>query len=246
MSPTESADPAAAILLAYAFVLALVHFFAGRLGIGGRIPRSRWLSSAGGVSVAYVFVHLLPEIHEAAATIDRHGLSTPLAEQYGYLVALFGFVTFYGLEQLARRGNSGTDRDGDADATGVFWLHLGAFAVYNAVIGSLLWDPELGNVGLFVVAMALHFVVTDDGLREHHGRVYHRRGRWILSAAVLAGFGAGYALEGTELLVAVFLPFLAGGVILNVIKEELPSDRESRFWAFALGGAGYAALLLFV
>jgi len=31
-----------------------------------------------------------------------------------------------------------------------------------------------------------------------------------------------------------------------VIKEELPSDRESRFWAFAGGAAGYAALLLFV
>ena len=246
MSPSEPAAPTAAILLASAIALALVHLFAGRLGIGGRIPRSRWLSIAGGVSVAYVFVHLLPEIHEAAATIDRHGLSMPLAEQYGYLIALAGFVSFYGLEHLARRAATGTERDGDAVAAGVFWLHLGAFAVYNAIIGSLLWDRELGSVALFVVAMALHFVVTDDGLREHHGRVYHRRGRWILSAAVLAGFGAGYALEGTELLVAVFLPFLAGGVILNVIKEELPSDRESRFWAFALGGAGYSLLLLFV
>ncbi|WP_254762215.1 hypothetical protein [Natrinema marinum] len=245
MSPSESAAPAAGVLFAYAIVLALVHFFAGRLGIGDRIPRSRWLSIAGGVSVAYVFVHLLPEIHDAAATIDRHGLPVPLGEQYGYLVALVGFVTFYGLEQLARRANA-DNSSGDAVAAGVFWLHLGAFAVYNAIVGSLLWDPELDSVALFVVAMALHFVVTDDGLREHYGRLYHRRGRWLLSVAVLVGFGAGYALEGTELLIAVFLPFLAGGVVLNVIKEELPSDRESRFWAFALGGGGYAALLFFV
>jgi hypothetical protein len=33
-------------------------------------------------------------------------------------------------------------------------------------------------------------------------------------------------------------------VILNVLKEEVPSERQSRFWAFALGMAGYAALLL--
>jgi len=46
--------------------------------------------------------------------------------------------------------------------------------------------------------------------------------------------------------VAVFVPFLAGGISRNVIKEELPPDRESRFWAFAIGAAGYAALLLFV
>ena len=37
---------------------------------------------------------------------------------------------------------------------------------------------------------------------------------------------------------------LAGGVIMNVLKEELPEERESCFWALALGAAVYAALLL--
>jgi len=55
--------------------------------------------------------------------------------------------------------------------------------------------------------MALHFLVTDDSLRDHHGRTYHRRGRWILSAAVIAGAGVGYAFEEVELLVAVSVRF---------------------------------------
>ncbi len=42
----------------------------------------------------------------------------------------------------------------------------------------------------------------------------------------------------------MLLALLGGGIILNVLKEELPEQRESRFWAFALGGLGYAALLL--
>ncbi|QLG49333.1 hypothetical protein [Natrinema halophilum] len=246
MRPPEPAAASVPALFAYAAVLALVHLFAGRLGVGGRIPRSRWLSVAGGVSVAYVFVHLLPDIHEAAVTIERHGTPMVFADRYGYLIALFGFVVFYGLEQLARRANRGATRTDGIPATAVFWIHLGSFALYNAIIGSLLWDPELGNITLFVVAMALHFVVTDDGLREHHGQVYQHRGRWILSGAVIVGFVGGYALEGAELLVAVFVPFLAGGVVLNGIKEELPSDRESRFWPFAVGAGSYAALLLFV
>jgi hypothetical protein len=29
-----------------------------------------------------------------------------------------------------------------------------------------------------------------------------------------------------------------------VIKEELPAERESRFWPFARGTGGYAAVLL--
>ncbi len=37
--------------------------------------------------------------------------------------------------------------------------------------------------------------------------------------------------------------FLAGGVVLNVLKEELPERRRSRFSAFVFGAAGYALLL---
>jgi hypothetical protein len=33
-------------------------------------------------------------------------------------------------------------------------------------------------------------------------------------------------------------------MVLNVLKEELPEDRDSRFAAFAVGAGGYAALLL--
>lgn len=37
--------------------------------------------------------------------------------------------------------------------------------------------------------------------------------------------------------------FLAGGALLNVLKEELPSERESSFAAFAMGAACCAVLL---
>ncbi|HEX8617483.1 MAG TPA: hypothetical protein VF911_07850, partial [Thermoanaerobaculia bacterium] len=50
--------------LVAAVALAIVHMTAGGLTFLGAIPRSRWLSGAGGVSVAYVFLHLLPELAE--------------------------------------------------------------------------------------------------------------------------------------------------------------------------------------
>ncbi len=51
--------------------LALVHIFAGRLRFLEGTPRSAWLSGAGGVSVAYVFVHLLPDLSGAQETITE-------------------------------------------------------------------------------------------------------------------------------------------------------------------------------
>lgn len=235
----------AVVVSVLAITLALIHLFAGRFRFGDRIPRSRWLSIAGGVSVSYVFVHLLPEVREAAVTIE-HGGPAVFTEQYVYLIALLGFVVFYGLEQLARRTTTDTERSDEYAETGLFWIHIGLFAIYNGIIGYLLWERELSELILFFIAMALHFIVTDDGLRHHYGRMYHHRGRWVLVAAILGGFYTKYVFQNLEILIAAFVPFLAGGIILNVIKEELPSDRESRFWAFSLGAGGYAALLLFV
>jgi hypothetical protein len=47
-----------------------------------------------------------------------------------------------------------------------------------------------------------------------------------------------------EAAIAVVTAFLASGVVLNALKEELPEEREGRFWAFAIGAALFAALLL--
>lgn len=64
--------------------------------------------------------------------------------------------------------------------------------------------------------------------------------------AVLAGWGVGVSTEVHPAALAALFAFLAGGVILNVLKEELPEERNSAFSAFALGSFCYAALLLFI
>ena len=48
--------------LSAAILLAIIHVITPSLRFLWGTPRSIWLSLAGGVSVAYVFVHLLPEL----------------------------------------------------------------------------------------------------------------------------------------------------------------------------------------
>lgn len=232
-------------VLPVALALALVHLVSGRLRFLDVIPRSRWLSLAGGASVAYVFVHVLPELETRGPALAAFA---PLGfvEHHVYLVALGGFAVFYGLERLAQRTETGTDSE---TATAVFWLHVGSFAVYNALIGYLLVhreQPGLASLVFFASAMGLHFVVNDWGLRHHHGRAYDHLGRWLLAGAILVGTVVGVATVIGEAAIAVLFGFLAGGVVLNVIKEELPAERESRFLPFAFGAILYSALLLVV
>lgn len=229
--------------------LACTHILSGKLSFLDTIPRSRWLSSAGGVSVAYVFIHLLPELSERQHTFEQlPGIVTYL-EDHVYIVALAGLSVFYGLERAALRSRRSNRQAGKQDTTsaGVFWIHIFSFTLYNALIGYLLvhrQDPGFFNALLFAIAMGLHFVVNDHGLRENHKRDYDRIGRWILAIAVVIGFFIGQATEIDELALGVLFAFLAGGVILNVLKEELPEERESRFWAFVLGAVCYTVLLL--
>ncbi len=129
----------------------------------------------------------------------------------------------------------------------MFCIHMASFGAYNALVGYLLTHREVMtplSLAFFLVAMALHFVVTDYGLNEDHKAAYRRVGRWILVVAVLVGWAIGADTKVSKAAVAVLTAFLGGGVVLNVLKEEVPSERQSRFWAFVLWAAGYAALLL--
>ncbi len=254
--------------------LALAHLASGKLRFLNNAPRSIWLSLAGGVSVAYVFVHLLPELAEAQETVrERLGEGLGFLENHVYLIALVGLAMFYGVERTTaesrksrsgrakaveegRRGRSGDRGGGTApteDGEGgtadekVFWLSVGSFAVYNVLVGYLLLhriDEGLRNLLLFSFAMLPHFVANDYGLRERHRDDYRRIGRWILAAAVLLGWSVALIADIPEAVIAVLTSFLAGSIVLNVLKEELPEERSSRFWPFALGAGAYTALLL--
>jgi zinc transporter ZupT len=231
--------------------LAITHLYSGRLTIPN-IPRNRWLSAAGGVSVAYVFVHILPELSQHQRVLEQVGEGViPYVESHVYILTLVGLSVFYGLERLAVLSRQRQEQVGKVDMTtaGVFWLHIASFALYNALIGYLLVHREESGITsllIFASAMAVHFIVNDQGLREHHKHVYDNIGRWILAGAIIVGWVLGSATTINEAAVAVLFAFLAGGIVLNVLKEELPEERESKFWAFVLGAGVYTALLLAV
>ena len=61
--------------------LAIIHLFSGSIRFLDVLPRSRWLSAADGISVAYVFVHLLPDLaQEQEANREVEGRSCSLLE----------------------------------------------------------------------------------------------------------------------------------------------------------------------
>lgn len=234
-----------------AIALALVHGFISRIEVDAFIPQYRWISFAGGVSMGYVFLDIFPELshaQEELAHVDV-GLLNYL-ENHVYLLALLGLTLFYGLDRwviLSRQGNQADNNTNQADTT-IFWIHMSAFALINLIFGYLLQDlvHSLGQCLLFFIAAALHFFIVDHSLREHHRNLYDKQGRWLLTAAIVVGAIAGESIKLHEATISIIWAFLAGSILLNILKKELPEAQETCFWSFLGGATLYSGLILLI
>lgn len=147
--------------------LLLLHIFSKKMKFLKTVPRSRFLSIAGGISVAYVFLHLLPELgvfqEELQGEIKNSGWG--FLESHIYVVAMFGLVLFYGLEQMVKSSKRRhKEHKVSEPKDGVFWVHIGSFTLYNALIGYLLVREEYENAWdmvFFFIAMGVHFITND-------------------------------------------------------------------------------------
>lgn len=233
-------------MLAGAAVLILgsVHLFAQKLKFINYTPRSAYLSFAGGVSVAYVFIHLLPELLKAQKFLEEDLLaSVKFLESHAFLLALAGLIVFYGLERLAKLHKKEEKRFSE----NLYWIHIFSFSIYNFIIGYGILHREnmsKSSLAFYAIAMALHFLVNDFGLYNHFEKRYLKSGRWILSLSILLGYVGGLLIDVSEGVLIILISFISGGIILNILKEELPAEKESKFSAFLFGSVIYTVMLL--
>ena len=235
-------------ILAIGFVL--IHFFSIYISLPEPLLR-KFVSFSAGVGIAYVFIHLWPQVAhtQALAEQELHWLEGHLLHYALYIIALLGLAVFYTMDRLIARAYEIEDKtDPNLIESHLFWAHIGFFALYNAMIGYLLnhLDEPDTSLLIFSIAFALHFVTNDWGLRHHHEIVYDKYGRYILSLAILAGFAAGAISDFPEYFIGSVEAFVAGAMTLNVIKHELPSEREGNLEGFLLGIISAGLLFVFI
>jgi zinc transporter ZupT len=226
-----------------ACLLAATHLAAAWLPAMSHRNRRRWMSFAGGVAASFVFLHMIPELYE-----QQRVLGAVYSTIDVFVVALVGACAYYSMERLVQtfRLSSARDRRRVVQHR-IFWTHIGSFVLYNMLIGYILLERDSISAGayvLYAVAMALHLLVNDFALEEHHRKAYRRKGRWLLAAAILVGWGLSLVLVLPAAMVAMLFAFLAGGLIVNIFKEELPGQRQGRAKMFVAGAGIYAVLLM--
>ena len=104
--------------LVIAFGLALIHAFISKLNVYALIPKRRWISFAGGVSVGYVFLEIFPELSHSQEELEHSAIPfVSYLENHVYILALLGLLVFYGLDILAQASRRLNQMTNNLDCT---------------------------------------------------------------------------------------------------------------------------------
>jgi hypothetical protein len=231
---------------------AAVLLFAATFLAGGRvhpfrnlIDRRSLISFGAGMSAAYVFVHLMPELQGVRRSFTG-SVDAPLPYQGMaiYFLALLGFLVFYGLDHLRTRLRN----TAESQQAGLgFRLHVGGFAAYVWLVAYLLvhnLEETRVSIASYATAITFHFLSVDHALRHEHGALYDGIGRYLLAAAALLGWASGLLVALPAYVLALMVAFISGAIIMNSLIMELPSEKDGRFLPFLTGGVLYGLLLL--
>jgi hypothetical protein len=204
--------------------------------------KGRWQAFSAGVTVAYVFVNVIPELEEHRPTVTASSAGDLLdAEKRIYMWALAGFVTFVGLSHFAIHARAHLKRP--------YWGEMTGYSLYTMLIGYLLThreDPSLISLELFIFAMGLHLFLLDVELAERFHGLYQPWGGAMLMVCVLVGWLLGTLNALPDSFTSRLFAFVIGGVVVLSAQEELPQDRRRPFWWFVGGAFSYATLLMLI
>jgi hypothetical protein len=211
------------------------------LGFGHRAV----ISFGAGMSAAYVFVHLMPELAEAREILDASLSSVEHYEGMSvYLCALLGFIVFYGIESLRTHLD---EASAGQEARRDLRLHVAGFVGYVGLMAYLALralEETPTSQALYAIAIFAHMLGINQEFRREHGALYDLRVRLILAGAAIGGWLVAFAVELPNQVITLLLAFVSGAVIMNSMIMELPTDKEGRFLPFLAGAVIYGLILV--
>ena len=211
--------------------LAVVHWISIKKYLNNYLSSARFLSIASGISLAYVFVELLPEIELGGAVLKKTvGDVLPRLETHTYIIALLGILFYYGVstKKMLAKYN---------------WLHITGYLFFNFLIGASLADdsdPTIQPIFLYTIAIGLHYFIRDH-LSDISNSPNILR---ALIASLFVGYGFSSYYDIPDAIVAIGISFSAGGILLNVFHYELPKKNKNNYPWFLMGALFYTVLIL--
>ncbi len=191
-----------------------------------------WIPFTGGVAIGYVFLYLLPKLSDYTDSIRVEGVQGvwEILDYRVYLYGLLGCTFYYFVDQYKAQENR---KHIEPEI-----LHGSGFFIYSMLTGYILanWSrPGLIPVFLAGGILTLHMLAVNHQVRTWHSRAFDNYFRWLFALALIIGWAAGIFLDVPKELEIVVTGMLAGGIITNIMNEELPDKEPRKILPFIAG-----------
>ncbi len=206
-------------ILLVALILGAAHVISPRVfGLQKHPERQR--AFGGGLSVAYVFLHLLPSLDASGEVVGPRI----------YFVALLGFVVFYGLDVFFQPPKHTHPTK--------YHAYLSMFFLYDGLLVFTLGlelPPTPILTLVFAVSLALDVLNTDIELQREHGARFVQTGRWVLFSGVAVAYALSLVRRPHPLVVDILTAALAGFIMFHTFNGQFPVSKNKKFPAFLAG-----------
>lgn len=216
-------------------ILVLIHLYGRRFTSHLRRHKDRIVSFGSGITIAYLFLWLLPELYKGSPELGRVLFS----------FVLLGFSLFHIAEKyFYQHDKSLGDLRHDLKE-----LHSLAFFIYYILIGLLLFDlieSGVKSLILFSIPVIIQSAVSSTSIEKIHEKVKEKA--WLkayLASAPILGLALGRFVDFGKQFFDMSLGFVVGMLFYTFISDHIPKGREGKIGYFILG-VGLYALLIFL
>jgi len=221
--------------LGLGLLLGLIHFYSEKLKPPEGENRYRVISFAAGISIAYLFLILLPHTYERAGYLKN----------FVFIFLLLGFVLFHLAEKLIYK-----HADRKKLAKELKEVHSISFFFYHFMIGIVLYDIVLASPLegiLFFIPIGLHAALSTASLSQIHGDIRESIGiKILLSLSTILGMTFALIVPIPDILDNILVSMIAGLLLYIIVKEFLPEKDLGQPLFFLSGILLFTGFYIFI
>lgn len=233
-------------------ILACVHLICGKNNWWRVFEAHGWVSFSTGASVAYVFIHVFPEIsllQQQLSGVPSHHYSGQFFNQPLYQTALAGICLPYLLDTLELNYIESDKKYHRHVHQGIFGIRKLLYLLYNLMLAYMIMHRHTESalsMKIIVIILSMHFIVINANFKEIYPELFKTTIRWFAVLGLIFGGIIGKVMVMPDSIVAYLFALIGGIITYAALKQELPKTHHRAPLHFLAGVVSVTLMILSV
>jgi len=231
-------------------ILTAVHLLCGKQKWWQFFEAHGWVSFSAGASVAYVFIHVFPEIsllqqqHIGNPSLQHsnHFFNQPL-----YLMAMGGICLPYLLDTLELSYTEQKKKCHKQIHKSIYVIRKLLYVLYNMMVAYMIvnrHNESILSMKIIIIVLSLHFIVLNANFKEIYHDLFTNHIRWFAIIGLILGAILGKTIILPGFILAYVFSLIGGVITYIALKQELPKTNHHSPFHFLAGIVCFSLLIL--